>query len=100
MPLTYASSPRPAQKRKTTPRARNTTPYSRPRLVSAAENVRYRRDRGGPPNAMRLNRGARLECSQTEFYKTVSYNLTRAVEHGRRQPQTPCKQPPPPGPKP
>src|SRR2546421_8339008 len=97
MPLTYASSPRPAQKRKTTPRARNTTPYSRPRLVSAAENVRYRRDRGGLPNELRLSCGAELECSQTEFYNTVCTSVTGSVEHGRRQLQALVRQPAPAG---
>ena len=38
-----------------------------------------------PPNEMRLSCGAKLECSQTEFYNTGCCGVSATAEDGRRR---------------
>src|SRR6266576_2043711 len=38
-----------------------------------------------PPNESRLSCGAKLECSQTEFYNTAGRTFTGLIEERRRQ---------------
>src|ERR1051325_870941 len=45
-----------------------------------------------PPNGSRLSCGAKLECSQTEFYHTACTTSSGFVEDGRRQLQAHVRQ--------
>ena len=44
------------------------------------------------PNEWRLSCGAKLDCSQTEFYHTACRTFSGLAEHGRRQLQAHVRQ--------